>query len=848
MGTGRGNHTNGNEGVNQVPTSSKKLIQNLKEIVNCSEAEIYATLKECNMDPNEAVSRLLSQDPFHEVKSKREKKKEAKDVGDSKSRITGSTSSRGGRSGADWNSSHDNMASYGASDSSASRGKATYKRENVSTPYTSSAVCTSGNESSRRQPPVSDTTVRKTLSYNAVDTIPVAPPSSGYQSAWSGMPGQMSMADIVRMGRPRGKPSSTSTTSQQHVNNLHPSVSFDADVPHDMHTLQNHSAKGLEENFNWSMSGNVPPNDDWPLEENPPVDSGVSTILKPPVDSEPYGDPYDRTDQQFIPQADEVRFEDNIAENAHDSVLRNCPESNQNIHEDDSDSGCAFHNELYQNTSSYQVHHREVEDTSASLPSMTQNFQSLSLQKEDENASSEEEEEEEEGPAVKIPDHLRFQSAECSHLSFGSFGSGTNAPLPGSFGSRAVQSNEEASVFSEAPLVAHSEARNPEYYEEEHLRTTPDVNTAHRMGDSSGNFDTPSVSQADMLKQEAPDVPQANQYSFPSSTANYAFENTQQLNASFANSQASSQMQGLPLSGVMSYSNALPSSLLLSNVQPLRDADLAYSSFPISQSMASKYSNSVSSISNPTVSIAEALRSGNFSASQATQTQNLPSGSSVSGGAALPQHLAVHPYSQSSVPMGPFAAANMMGYPFLPQSYAYLPSAFQQAFATGNSTYPQSLAAAMPPQYKNNASVSNLPQSAAIASGYSAFGNSNNNFTPNPPSAPVASLNYNDLLNSQYKEGSHLSLQQGPGSRTPSGVPGNAYYNSFQGQNQQPAGFRQNQQPQHYGALSGYPNFYHSQSGLSLDHQQLMSRDGSVGGSQGQQQPKQTQQIWHNRY
>lgn len=90
---------------------------------------------------------------------------------------------------------------------------------------------------------------------------------------------------------------------------------------------------------------------------------------------------------------------------------------------------------------------------------MTQNFQSLSLQKEDENASSEEEEEEEEGPAVKIPDHLRFQSAECSHLSFGSFGSGTNAPLPGSFGSRAVQSNEEASVFSEAPLVAHSEAR-----------------------------------------------------------------------------------------------------------------------------------------------------------------------------------------------------------------------------------------------------------------------------------------------------------------------------------------------------------------------------------------------------
>ncbi|KAI9083209.1 hypothetical protein K1719_034741 [Acacia pycnantha] len=53
------------------------MVQSLKEIVsNFPEHEIYAMLKECDMDPNEAVSRLLSQDPFHEVKSKREKKKE----------------------------------------------------------------------------------------------------------------------------------------------------------------------------------------------------------------------------------------------------------------------------------------------------------------------------------------------------------------------------------------------------------------------------------------------------------------------------------------------------------------------------------------------------------------------------------------------------------------------------------------------------------------------------------------------------------------------------------------------------------------------------------------------------
>lgn len=54
----------GGVGVVQVPQGMKKVIQSLKEIVNCSESEIYVALKECNMDPNEAVQRLLSQGSF----------------------------------------------------------------------------------------------------------------------------------------------------------------------------------------------------------------------------------------------------------------------------------------------------------------------------------------------------------------------------------------------------------------------------------------------------------------------------------------------------------------------------------------------------------------------------------------------------------------------------------------------------------------------------------------------------------------------------------------------------------------------------------------------------------------
>lgn len=86
----------------------------------------------------------------------------------------------------------------------------------------------------------------------------------------------------------------------------------------------------------------------------------------------------------------------------------------------------------------------------------------------------------------------------------------------------------------------------------------------------------------------------------------------------------------------------------------------------------------------------------------------------------------------------------------------------------------------------------------------------------------------------------------GPGSRTVSALP-STYY-SFQGQNQQPSGYRQAQQPsQHFGAL-GYPNFYHSQAGLSMEHQQQNPRDAALGGSQGQQPSKQSQQIWQNSY
>lgn len=89
-------------GAVSIPASVRKIIQDIKEIAgNHSDDEIYAMLKDCNMDPNETAQRLLYQDPFHEVKRKRDKRKEqnaiSRDSGDTRSRAANQV--RGGRGG-----------------------------------------------------------------------------------------------------------------------------------------------------------------------------------------------------------------------------------------------------------------------------------------------------------------------------------------------------------------------------------------------------------------------------------------------------------------------------------------------------------------------------------------------------------------------------------------------------------------------------------------------------------------------------------------------------------------------------------------------------------------------------
>ena len=51
-----------------IPSGERKIIQDIKEIAqNHSDEEIYAMLKECNMDPNETVQKLFYQGRYSDL-------------------------------------------------------------------------------------------------------------------------------------------------------------------------------------------------------------------------------------------------------------------------------------------------------------------------------------------------------------------------------------------------------------------------------------------------------------------------------------------------------------------------------------------------------------------------------------------------------------------------------------------------------------------------------------------------------------------------------------------------------------------------------------------------------------
>ncbi|CAG7880551.1 unnamed protein product [Brassica rapa] len=807
-------------GITDIPSGSRKMVQSLKEIVNCCpEAEIYAVLKDCNMDPNEAVNRLLSQDPFHEVKSKKEKKKEVRDIQDSRPRGYSNTYNRGTRGGSDrfvGGPGRSGATSFSSSDSRSFQGKISNKRASEKQTYAGSFSSTSG-VSNHHQIPHSDSVAvdSKTETVSSGGGISSSQPVSGQQTAWFGAAGQMSMADIVKMGRPHNK---TANSQKNHEHEI-------------------------------AANQHVPVKDQWPSIEKPMAAASTASVSVAPTESDICSGPADyqssRGDQQLKGHLEDTHLANNgpLENLGRDQVLQDDTVAGGVVPEDESGVSSEFEDNPYRHetTQNHPVEHQKDEDN---VSSVAANLQELSIENHDKHSSHDEDR-----PAVLIPDHLLVYTEECSHLSFGSFGS------------RPLNNNNLDEASDVAPQIEHSDARHAlitdfPFLINEPLGSMSNENTVH--ASTAENYNDSSESQGEDLLPENPETAhQESQYSVAQSDQEYAYENAkQQMNTAFDASQTSmhNQMQNLTsLTNVMQgYTNSIPNTLLAQTAQSARELELQYTTFPGAQSMPSRSNNS--SLGGQSNSMPEALRDGGGIQTTQPSQQNLP------GANIATQQLPMHPYSQHTVPLTHFA--NMMSYPLMPQSYPYMPFA-------GNSPYHPSLAALLP-QYKNNVSASNLPQSATsapISSAYG-FGNSSSvgalNQQQQQAAPSGATLSYEDIMSLQYKHNSHLlSLQQqqqqqqqhqndnsplwvhGPGSQTMSGVQSNAYYNLQAQQQAQQLRQAQQQAQEQYGSL-GYPNYYQSQTGMSMEHQQKNPREG---GSQGQPS-KQTQQqhLWQNSY
>ncbi|XP_062180431.1 GBF-interacting protein 1-like isoform X2 [Phragmites australis] len=795
-----GGGTVGKGAAAPVPAASRKLVQSLKEIVNRPEAEIYAALRECGMDPDEAVSRLLSQDTFQEVKSKRDKKKEIKEIPEPRSRSANNSTSRGARGGADRGARNSSVHSSSI-DNAASK-------SSVSGPGMPST------NSNQKQ------TIPSSSANKHIADGPAVPlqSSSGFQQGWSGTPGQLSMADIVKMGRPQAKhsskpvvtadrgyagqyPSLPNTLSQnpkQSASTASP-TELDQGLPpvQDSVQVKNYSHSAADNKHTY---GN-----DWSSQDEPP---SVNQSSFP----ETSGDPYEALLQS--------------------STLVDCVvHSHENSHLDENDTSAV----RPVTASERHLEHDKVEDSNADVSAAAANFQSLSLHNEELAANNFAED----NPAVIIPDHLQVTNTECASLSFGSFESGA---FSGFLPQKTTDSNAELPVGGESAPVDQIDARNQDYYDTGAVNSSANENLEALMGATMENVDAPSVSQADVLRQEVLD-PSGLQYDLSSASSHaYSNTNTSQPSA-MEDPQGNNQAHTLSHLSNLMQANPLSTSLLGSNQSTLHDLE-----FSLPPYLAAKYNTGSTTNPRPAISMQEALKTGVFSNTQSTQ--NLPN-TSIATGPPLPQQLAAHPYSQPTVPLTPFA--NIIGYPYLAQNYAaYLPSAaFQQAYPS-NGPFHQS-AAAVPgsgmkysiPEYKNNLSATGLQQQpSSVMSGYGGFGSSSNlpaNFTLNQSTGSASTpLGFDEALSRQYKDTSqYMALQQGDnsamwlhgsGSRAASALPPSHFY-GYQGQSQQ-GGFRQAQQPQpsQFGG-HGYPTFYSSQGGLTQEHPQNLA-DGSLNGFQ----------------
>uniref|UniRef100_A0A0A9EVQ4 Uncharacterized protein n=1 Tax=Arundo donax TaxID=35708 RepID=A0A0A9EVQ4_ARUDO len=261
-----------------------------------------------------------------------------------------------------------------------------------------------------------------------------------------------------------------------------------------------------------------------------------------------------------------------------------------------------FNDGLLQNSSTYkpEVHSYvddEVEVSNVDAESAAAKFQHLSIQNEDIAANKSAED----IPAVILPDHLQVANVDCAHLSFGSFESGAfSGLLSSNIPKDSVE--EEVPIPDESPSVNQIDVRNQDYYDTGALNSSANEGVETRIGTNMDNIDVPSVSEPDVLRQGALDVP-GLQYN-PPSVSSHPYSNTTQPNA-MDDPQGNTQAQHLSHFSSLLQANTLPNNLLGSNLTPLRDFDFSQL---LQTQAATKYDPSVATNNLPAISMQEPFK------------------------------------------------------------------------------------------------------------------------------------------------------------------------------------------------------------------------------------------------
>lgn len=727
-----------------IPANARKVVQDLQEIVKMSDDEIYAMLKECNMDPNETVQRLLNQDTFHEVKRKRDKKKENsnKELGETRARAPGMGSSmRGGRPRARGNYA----PRYNPEFSSGGRGQAYGGgRDNGAQQNGKNSNMAPGvpvDSQAHIKPAVHNTNENGPMAVAAASGSATVPNgSSQYPRAVQAPraslgPGQATMADIVKSSAANHANAATAPLKVASQQPLYPpdgSLSSTSDqVLHSyvdsLGGKQNLGTVGLERSVR-DISPSMPPVEAGPASEPSEqasqirqpgayrldaftsVHDGNAVDADIPSTSAPSSLPHELISSLEVTsegpnvQSSSVSAElpgsrASLIASVHNGRVVYQAQSQTLGSEKGSGlewrpkspAKAAAPFKLFNSVNEAPTRSAPSQDNMELFLNSTSKLQQLSIH---------------DDQPVIIPDHLQVPEADRTHLSFGSFGE--DFDTHSNFVDEEEDDDKKSSVSVEdslhdeettveqpgvASLVSASAVSIGDGYNKQSLPSPAE--TLIDREDVKLNMPTPialPVSQPEVSKPES-FVQQSVQHPILSSVHGYTGSGAapQLTSGQFTYETPETQTQEVSrASSFMSYSDPSANANYYNPVfRPSPDLDARYAQF---MSASNKYSAGIPQMTGQGLSSSQ--EGGNSialpttgPAGQTSQTAGLSQTSLT-----IPQqHIPIqaYPSQHTGVPLTPFGA-NVFGIHFVPQSYGYTPPPYQHSYSGhGHTPLPQ---------------------------------------------------------------------------------------------------------------------------------------------------------------